>query len=127
VLQTSSSFSYRSAETLRPGSEPRSRPGRTDNVSVPAGKSYNKTLQTFSDHTFSQSEIIREYARNDSRGSQWRYDLLTDQSVITGTHVQTLQLKFRIYIKNKCDGAQEINWNIISPTIFAAAAPQKQF
>ena len=115
-VQTSSSFSYRSAQTLRPGSEPESRPGERVFFFGPGRQTLHKTLRTLSEHTFSQREIIRVYVRNDSRRRHVTTCELTRQSQWERTCKWCS--KFRIYFKNECgengfDGAQETNWNII--------------
>ena len=57
VLQTSRSFSYRSAKTLQPGSEPESRPGGTECFGS-GRQTLHNTLRTFSDYTFSKEKLF---------------------------------------------------------------------
>ena len=60
VIQTSSSFSYRSAQTLQRGSEPESRSGRTDSALVPACKRYTKQCEPSRTTLFSKQKLFMD-------------------------------------------------------------------
>jgi hypothetical protein len=102
VLQTSSSFSYRTAQTLRPVSEPESGPGRTESVSVPAGKSYIKHCKPSRTTLFRKEKLfVSTLVTIRAKASDVTTCELTRQSQWERTCKRSN--KFRIYAKNECE------------------------